>query len=364
MEIKQEFDDGETYHIEVEHGDSGPFTHIAHYPIKSGPRTFKSLNIFSIDGKDADDPERYILSFWKARQKRPKYLGIEEETKFECQKGEVLRLLDFLDNIYELEGLESGEHVIIRKDSPSAEAAAAAVQAIKNCETGVEEVLMNLIGSINDLNVDLSELDLSEESVERDAIRAEYAIKHARTKSKLKEYKQLVESRELERLYQEFFEENPWLFGHEYVRRLDVRELTKGNEVDFCMESVDGYYDIIEIKTPAKQVLVEDSSHGTFKASSELSSAIAQVEDYMHAIESHEAQIKLSEDLHMLKPRGIIVIGDDLNEDERASLRILNSHLNRIDVYTFSEIAELGSRLVRRYDGDEALPTKSITVGE
>lgn len=362
MQIEQEFDDGKTYHIEVNHSDSGPFTHIAHYPIKSGPRTYKSINVFSIDGKDDDDPERYHITFWKAKPSRSKYLQSVEETSFQCQKDEVIRLLGFLEEFYELEGLERGEHVIIRKDSPSSKAAASAVQAIKNCESGTEAVLMSLIGSINEMDVDIDELDLSEEAVEKDAIRAEYAIKHARTRSKLDEFQTLVERAEPEQQYQKFLEDNPWLFGHEYVRRLDIRELTRGDEVDFCMESVDGYYDIIEIKTPEKRVLVEDSSHDTHRASAELSGAIAQVEDYIHSIEANEAQIKLDDDIHMLKPRGIIVIGNGLSKVERESLRILNSHLNRVTIYTFSDIVELGGRMVSRYEGDAKLPTKSITA--
>ncbi|WP_147441265.1 Shedu immune nuclease family protein, partial [Halorubrum sp. Atlit-26R] len=200
-----------------------------------------------------------------------------------------------------------------------------------------------------------------DEVVEKEAIKAEYAIKHARTRNKLEEYKELVEQEEREQKYQKFLENNPWLFGHEYVQRLDIRELTRGDEVDFCMESVDGYYDIIEIKTPSKTVLVEDSSHDTHKASSELSGAIAQVEDYIHSIEMNEAQINLEDGIHMLKPRGIIVIGDGLSDKKRNSLRILNSHLNGITVYTFSDLTEFGTRMVRRYEGDAEIPTKSIT---
>lgn len=361
MQIEQEFDDGETYHIEVNHGDSGPFTHIAHYPIKSGPRTYKSINVFAIDGKDDDDPERYRITFWKAEPHNSRYLRKKDESRFNCQKEEVLRLLGFLENFYELEGLDRGEHVIIRKDSPSAKAAASAVQAIKNCESDKEDVLMSLIGSINEMDVDLNELDLSEEAVEKDAIRAEYAIKHARTRSKLDEFRSLVDECKSEQHYQEFLEDNPWLFGQEYVSRLDIRELTRGDEVDFCMESVDGFYDIIEIKTPQQNVLVQDTSHDTYRASSELSGAIAQVEDYIKAIESNEAEINLSEGIHMVKPRGVIVIGDEIAGPKRESLRILNSHLNRLNVYTFTDVLELGGRMVRRYEGNAELPTRSIT---
>lgn len=364
MDIKQDFENGETYHVEVKHSKSGPLTHIAHYPIKSGPRTFKSLNIFSINGKDEDDPERYMINFWKARQKTPSHLGVEEETEFKCEKDEVVRLLDFLDEIYELEGLESGEHVILRKDSPSAEAAASAVQAIKSCESQEKEVLLGLIGSINDMAIDLSDLDLSESSVEKEAIKAEYSIKHARTKSKLIEYRELVDSGEPEKAYQNFFEDNPWMFGQEYTQRIDLRNITNNNEVDFCMESIDGYYDVVEIKTPEKKLLVEDRSHNTYKSSSELSSAIAQIQDYMHSIELNEAHIKLEEDMHMLKPRGKIVIGSNINQEKRKKLRVLNSHLNRITIYTFSDIARLAERLVERYEGTEELPTKTPSAEE
>jgi hypothetical protein len=362
MIIDQDFGDGEEYKIEINHDDSGPFTHIAHYPIKSGPQTFKSVNIFSIDGKDDDDPERFKINFSKASRSEPeRYLKIKQDSEFECKKDEVIKLLDLLDNFYELEGLDRGDHVIIRKNSPSSKAAASAVEAIKNCESEVEKILLGLIGSINDMDVSPSDLDLSDDKIESEAIKAEYSIKHARTRKKLEEFDRKVDDCLGEQKYQQFLEDNPWIFGHQYIERINIRELTKGDELDFCMKSADGYYDVIEIKTPDKTVMVEDTSHGTYKASSKLSEAIAQIQDYIHSIERNEAEIKIEEDIHAVKPRGIIVIGNNINEEKRNSLRVLNSHLNRIQIYTFSDISEMGSRLVDRYD-DEGLPTKSIST--
>ncbi|WP_276301720.1 Shedu immune nuclease family protein [Halorussus lipolyticus] len=356
MKIEQDFGDGEVYEIDVRLEEKKNLKHISHYPLKSGPKTYKSLNVFSIMAKDED---KYLLSFWKARKKSSKYLNQVDETQFKCEKKEVTRLLDFLENLYELEGLDRGDHVILRKDSPSSEAAASAVEAIKSCDEELESVLLNLIGSLSDMDADISDLDLSENAIEQDAIRAEYAIKHARTKKKLEEFENLISDKKKERKYQSFLEDNPWLFGQEYVTHLDLRELTRDEEVDFCLESVDGYYDVIEIKTPSKTVLVEDGSHDTYKASADLSSAIAQVENYIHQIEANEGDILRRDKIHALKPRGIIVIGDELTDEKRESLRVLNSHLNRITVYTFSDIKRLGERMVSRYEQDGGLPTIS-----
>ncbi|WP_458190935.1 Shedu immune nuclease family protein [Haladaptatus sp. NG-WS-4] len=357
MRISQDFGNGEVYEIEVNHGESGPLNHIAHYPIKKGPRTYKSLNVFEVPEKDED---QYILGFWKAR-KNSGFLNQDEETEFRCSKEEVTRLLGFLENIYELKGLDRGNHVILKKESPSSEAAASAVEAIKSCEDdGLQDILLELIGSLTDLDVEIGALDLSSDKVERDAVKAEHAIKYARTKSILEEFRQKIEREEAESEYQEFLEDNPWLFGQEYVQQIELRELTRDEEVDFCFESVDGFFDVIEIKKPETTVLVEDGSHDTYKASAELSSAIAQVQNYIYRIEQAQGNILMRDGMNMVKPRGIIVIGDDLSSDERESLRVMNSHLNRITIHTFSDITKIGQRIVDRYDEDEELPVKEI----
>jgi len=361
MKVKEKFDDGEENIIEVTHNGEGRLDHVAHYPLKNGPQTYKSLHIFSIPQKSEN---QYIISFWKLKRNEG-ILERDEKTEFKCEKTEVTRLLGFLDNLYELEGLERGDHVILKKDSPSAEAAASAIEAVKSCEDGVvRDVLLELIGSLDELEVDLEELNLSSETVEQGAIKAEHAIKHARTKSILEEFKDKIENRGTENDYQEFLEENPWLLGQEYVRKLEIREITRDEEVDFCFESVDGFYDIVEIKKPQTRVLVEDGSHDTHRASSQLSSAIAQLENYIYRIEQSQGTIALRDDLNMVKPRGKIVLGDRLSAEERESLRVMNSHLNRITIYTFSDIAEIGQRIVDRYEQNEEFPTKEITLSE
>lgn len=362
MKIEQDFGDGEVYEITVEHDEDGQLDHVAHYPIKDGPRTYKSVNVFSIPDKEENG---YIITFWKARQSGSRYLNQDEETQFNASKEEVSRLLGFLENIYELENLERGDYVILRKDSPSAEAAASAISAIKSCrDETVRDILLELIGSLTELDIELDELDLSSESVEQGAIKAEHAIKHARTKAIVNEFERKIDSEKSEEDYQDFLETNPWLFGQEYVKRLQIREITRDEEVDFCLESVDGFYDVIEIKKPSTNVLIEDGSHDTYRASSELSSAIAQLENYIYRIEQSQGNILVRDGLNMVKPRGKIVIGDQLSSEERESLRVMNSHLSRITVYTFSDIAELGQRVVERYEEHETIPTKEISLKE
>jgi len=49
-------------------------------------------------------------------------------------------------------------------------------------------------------------------------------------------------------------------FGNQYIERVD-RELLHGAQVDFALKSVNGYLDIIELKTPDAGVVKFDDSH-------------------------------------------------------------------------------------------------------
>jgi len=95
--------------------------------------------------------------------------------------------------------------------------------------------------------------------------------------------------------------------------------------------------------------MVEDRSHDNYRPSADLSEAVSQVENYINEIEASRDGILRRDGLDMLKPRGTVVIGADLNSDEREGLRVYNSFLNRIDVVTYSELARKGERLVEAY---------------
>ena len=355
MIVEQDFD-GEIYEIDVRIENKQNLRHVAHYPIKSGPETFKSVNIFEIK---ASSTGKKIVSFWKSRKQSARRLSVEEETQFECQPDELERLVALLDNLEEVAELERGEHVILRKDSPSTQAAIAAIDSIKNASSSeVEEIILKLIEGVCEVESKIGNLEKIADNLSDKALRVENLIGHARTQRVVTQFQELVEENEVEQEYQNFLESHPWLFGNRYVDRSDIRKLTRDEEVDFCLETVSGYYDVFEIKRPGPDVMNYDSSHDCYYASADLSKAVSQVENYIKEIEANHGEILRRDGLDVLKPRGTVVIGSNLTSEEREGLRVFNSNLSRIRVITFSEIVSMGERLIEVYNTSPASKRK------
>lgn len=349
MRIEQDFE-GEIYEVEVKHEEKDNLTHLAHFPIKSGPRTFKSVNVFQVN---ASESGKKVVSFWKSRLSSERTLNVEEETQFKCQPDELEKLISVLDSMEDVVDLERGEHIYLKKDSPSSDAAIAAVNSIKDTESDeFEDILLAMLESIGELESEFEDIGSKIDDSIENLLKAENVLGYARTKHTVSEFEELIERNESEYEYQKFLEENPWLFGNKYLSKSDVRKLTRDEEVDFCLETVDGYYDIFEIKKPDHTVMVEDSSHDNYYASSELSKSVSQVENYINHIDKSHDEILARDSLNVLRPRGNIVIGSDLSNDEREGLRIYNNHLSRIRVLTYDEMVEMGYRLCNIYDSN------------
>lgn len=349
MKIDQDFD-GELYELDVRIDENENLTHTAHYPIKSGPKTHKSINIFDIN---ASESGKKIVSFWKSRPDSSDILVADDSTKFECKPDEIERLIALLDNLEEVAELDRGEYVFLRKDSPPTQAAIAAIDSIETVASDqVEQLAVKLIESVKEVESEIADFDTFSESLSKEVFSVENLIGCARTQQAVSQFEELIQDEKNEREYQNFLEEHPWLFGNRYIRKSDTRKFTRNEEVDFCLETVDGYYDIFEIKLPEHDVLHYDNSHDCHYASSRLSKSISQTENYIKEIEANQSDILRRDDMNILKPRGTIVIGADLTLDEQEGLRIFNSYLNQIRVITYTEIVSMGKRLIEMYNAD------------
>lgn len=339
--------DGETYKLDVRLEDKDNLRHVAHYPIKKGPRTYKSVNVFEIK---ASSTGKKIINFWKGKERKDNVIDVNEDAKLNLQPDEVERLATVLEKLEEDFDLEKGEYVFLKKDSPSMEAAIDAVDSVKNTESDhLADMVIKLLESAGNLESEVDDLSLSSEDISEDLLDAENLVKYARTKNQLNQFKEMVDSEKSEYTYQKFLENNPWIFGTRYVESREERELTRDEEVDFCLESVNGYFDIFEIKRPDHTVMVQDSSHDTYYASSDLSKAVSQVENYIKEIENARDEILRRDGLDILKPRGCVVIGSNLTDEEAEGLQIYNSYLNRIRVLTYDNLVSMGERLVDLY---------------
>lgn len=153
-----------------------------------------------------------------------------------------------------------------------------------------------------------------------------------------------------ESTWQEYLKQNILVIQQGYIELVTKANIgvVGTSYPDFLLVSYDGYLDILEIKTPFTQLLLEDRSHKNYYWSGEVSKAIAQTENYIQAIEeiSDRVRNKVKDiygiDLRVIRPRGIIFAGnssqfggDKLIQDD---FRLLNQGLKNVTVVTYDEL--------------------------
>ena len=148
---------------------------------------------------------------------------------------------------------------------------------------------------------------------------------------------------------QQLLEKNWWMFGNEYGGLLGKRELALGTQQDFLVKrTADGFLEIIEIKRPlnCKDLIYktnQDSRNRTHYRQ-ELSDAIAQVIDYIDEIDNDKYKIYFKEKEDVGKIRAKIIIGRDGDEEQKRSLRSLNSALHGIEILTYDQLLRIAKK--------------------
>lgn len=158
--------------------------------------------------------------------------------------------------------------------------------------------------------------------------------------SSIKEFeKSLNEDFKKENYWQKWFEKNKWVFGGEAVRIID-RKIDQNNIADIRFESLDGFVDAIELKTPKQEFWVQDGND--LYPSHLLNKAITQVSRYIFETERESNSLKSFEKnrITIVKPRCTLIFGRSNNwkEKERTSFRILNSNYHNIQILTFDHV--------------------------
>jgi hypothetical protein len=194
------------------------------------------------------------------------------------------------------------------------------------------------------------------------------AAQHARFKRAAGELRQLIaDPQHTEHIYQRWFEQHPWVFGTEYVRRIPARTIDLHSQADILLVSVDGFVDMFELKRPSHKPLTYDQSHDTYYPSSELSKALAQAMDYLRRV--NERRLMLEEDWgeQVFRPRAIIVIGrsNEWGLSERQAWRTLKTSVQNIDLLTFDEVLGRAQQLITHYDTTgEPTVTEAVVIEE
>ncbi|HRN69912.1 MAG TPA: DUF4263 domain-containing protein, partial [Candidatus Woesebacteria bacterium] len=152
--------------------------------------------------------------------------------------------------------------------------------------------------------------------------------------------------------WQKWIYQHNWLFGVNYQEPIQKSKINlNGIMPDYLFPTLDGFIDILEIKLPDDEVILEDGSHnGAWKWTQESNTAIGQVVNYLCEIDrlryEIEKNIKLiyGKELCLLKPRANILIGNSSTWDQpkKEALRKMNHAMHGIEIVTYHELYERG----------------------
>lgn len=149
--------------------------------------------------------------------------------------------------------------------------------------------------------------------------------------------------------FQTLLTKNPWMFGSEYSELLDRRKWTRDENQDFVVRrTADNYIELIEIKTPlaGTPLFNFDRSHESFYAGAELSKVIGQVQKYLEKLDADRHSILAQDHEDTAKIRAKVIIGRDVDDNQRKALRGLNGHLHRIEILTFDQLVRIARHVL------------------
>jgi len=172
--------------------------------------------------------------------------------------------------------------------------------------------------------------------------------------SKINNYEELLKYKagQPEKIFQNWIESNLWVFGIDYIKKHDSRKIALFSEGDLLMESVDGYLDLIELKRPKHELFRFDDSHKCFYPHTSLSQVIGQSLFYLQKLQDYKLNIEKEYSVKVIMPRVKVIIGRNNNfkDEEKDSLRMLNSNLNSIQIITYDDLVHFGKLILASFE--------------
>lgn len=257
---------------------------------------------------------------------------IDPKSELTLDQEEFANLIEFLQEHYE--PFKKGTKAYIPLDNPFAQDNADQLRGL--FQHPKKQALLEFI-------VDNS-------LISEDLIRSlEY---RTRTKA-VEQFETMLADDLVEQKWQEWFENNSWVLGSEFVRVLEERNIDTANISDFLMEAYDGFLDIVEIKRPEGVLKFWSTilDHGNYVPSMDLIKAITQASTYINEIEREANSLKFLErvdSVKIIKPRCILIFGrsQDWNSEQKESYRILNSSYHNLTVLTYDHVLSRSKRVL------------------
>lgn len=154
-----------------------------------------------------------------------------------------------------------------------------------------------------------------------------------------------------EKIFQNWIENNLWVFGIDYIKKHDARKIALFSEGDILMESVDGFLDLIELKRPKHNLLKHDSSHNCYYPHPDLSIVLGQSLFYLQKLSDYKLILEKEYEIKVLMPRIKVIIGNNIDflDNQISCLRVINSDLNSIQIITYNDLIKFGKLLIEAY---------------
>lgn len=151
-----------------------------------------------------------------------------------------------------------------------------------------------------------------------------------------------------EKIFQNWIENNLWIFGIDYIRKHEERKIALFSEGDLLMETVDGFLDLIELKRPKHELLRFDNSHNCHYPHPDLSIVIGQSLFYLQKLSEYKLVIQNEYKVRILMPRIKIIVGrnNGFSDEQKDCIRMLNSNLNSIQIITYDDLVTFGTLLL------------------
>lgn len=285
------------------------------------------------------DTEREDICLKLGRYKKSGWFDIPEELETKDPKSELTldheefkALIEFVQESYE--PFRQGVKAFIPLDRPFAVDNATQVKALFSVPEKT-----NLVRFI--LDNDIISDDLAEGLRQAKRIRA------------VRQFRAMLDDDLVEHRWQQWFQENSWVLGSEFVRVLEERSIDTKNISDFLMEAYDGFLDVVEIKRPGgeMQFWAAARDHGNSVPSSDLTKAITQASRYIYEVEREANSVKFLERMSgvkTVKPRCILLFGrsNAWTEEQAESYRILNASFHNLTILTYDHVLARAERII------------------
>lgn len=244
---------------------------------------------------------------------------------------------------------------------PSPADALQALRALDSIDPDLASSLAELLDRCPSREVRLETLDSLTDSA--DGRKAAGAVLGRRAADRLRDarsavagyHRLLEEPGSSETTFQEFIEDNLWLLGLDYVHMRPGHDVPRGS-LDFILERFDGFHDLLELKSPQDRIIeAPDAKDGlppsasSFRLSSALANALAQIHVYRDILTAHTEILDTQYGLpHSRDPNVVIVIGrGELLPPHRAAvLRELNRSLHRVEVVPYDQLGHRASAIL------------------